>query len=101
MLEAILPRTVQLQYHKYWACKLLEALWDYRTTWRNTAGFTPYELVYDKHVLLPIELQVNTFRTTAQLGIDLSDAQKHRISQLNEMDEIRQDTVQHIILVQE
>jgi hypothetical protein len=72
---------------------LLEAMWAYRTTWRNTTGFTPYELVYGKHVLVPIELQVKTFRTTAQMGID--------ISQLNELDEIRQDAVQHTILVQE
>jgi hypothetical protein len=100
VLEVILTKTVQ-QHHKDWADRLLEALWAYRTTWRNTTGFTPYELVYGKHVLLPIELQVKTFRTTAQLGIDLSEAQKQRIAQLNELDEIRQDAVQHTVLVQE
>jgi hypothetical protein len=87
VLEEILTKTVQ-QHHKDWVDMLLEELWAYRTTWRNTTGFTPYELVYGNHVLLPIELQVKIFKTAAQLGIDLSEAQKHRIAQLNELDEI-------------
>jgi hypothetical protein len=54
VLEAILTKTVQL-HHRDWADRLPEALWAYLTTWRNTIGHTPYELVYVKHVLLPIE----------------------------------------------
>jgi hypothetical protein len=49
VLEAILTKTVQ-HHHKDWADRLPEALWAYRTTWRNTTGFTPYELVYGKRV---------------------------------------------------
>jgi hypothetical protein len=45
----------------------------------------------EKKVLLPIEFQIKTFRTTTQLGMNLSDAQQQRILQLNELDEIRQD----------
>ena len=37
----------------------------------------------------------------AQLGMDLSEAQKQRLLQLNELDEIRQDAIQHTVLVQE
>jgi hypothetical protein len=55
--------------------RFLEALWAYKTTWRNTTSHTRYELVYGKHVLLPIEFQVKTFRTTMQLGMDLDEAQ--------------------------
>jgi len=47
VLEAIITKTIQM-HHKYWAERLLEALWAYRTTWRNTTGHTPYELVYGK-----------------------------------------------------
>jgi len=36
-----------------------------------------------------------------QLGLDLSEAQKHRLEQLNELDEIRQDVVQRTSLVQQ
>ena len=40
-------------------------------TWRNTTGHNPYELVYGKQVILPIEFQAKTFRMEAQLGMDL------------------------------
>jgi hypothetical protein len=75
VIEAILTKTVQL-HHKDWVDRFPEALWAYRTTWRNTTGHTPYELVYGKQVLLPIEFQVKTFRTAMQLGMDLDEAQK-------------------------
>eukprot|EP00253_Pinus_taeda_P032423 PITA_32423 len=83
-----------------WAERLPEALWAYRTTWRNTTEHTSYELVYGKEVLLPIEFQVKTFKMAVQLGMDLSEAQKHRLEQLNELDEIRQEAIQRTDLVQ-
>ena len=45
-------------------------------TWRNTTKHTPYELVYGKQVLLPIEFQVKNFRMAAQLGMNLDEAQE-------------------------
>ena len=36
-----------------------------------------------------------------QLGLDLSEAQKHRLEQINELDEIRQDAIQRTSLVQQ
>ena len=73
VLEAILTKTIHL-HHKYWADRLPEDLWAYRTTWRNTTGHTPYELVFGKQILLPIEFQIYTFRLEAELGLDLSEA---------------------------
>jgi hypothetical protein len=99
VLEAILTKTIHL-HHKDWADRLPEALWAYRTTWRNTTGHTPYELVFGKQILLPIEFQIHTFRLAAELGLDLSEAQKHRVMQLNELGEMRQDALQRTILVQ-
>jgi transposase InsO family protein len=61
VIESILTKIVQL-HHKDWDNILLEALWSYRITWRNTTEHTPYELVYGKQVLLPIEFQIKTFR---------------------------------------
>jgi hypothetical protein len=58
-------------------------------------------LVYGKQVLLPIEFQVKTFRTAMQLGMDLDEAKKQRLLQLNELDEIRQDSLQRTTLIQE
>ena len=60
VLESILTKTIHL-HQKDWADRLPEDLWAYRITWRNTTGHTPYELVYGKQALLPIEFQVKTF----------------------------------------
>ena len=74
---------------KYWADRLVEATWAYNTTWKTTIVFTPYELVYGKKALLSIEFEFNTLRMAAQLDLDLSDAQKERLLQLNGLDERR------------
>ena len=73
VLEAILTKTIHL-HHKDWVDRLPEALSAYRITWRNTTGHIPYELVYGKQVLLPIDFQVKTFRMVAQLGMNLDEA---------------------------
>ena len=36
-----------------------------------------------------------------QLGLDLLESQKHRLEQLNELDEIRQEAVQRTSIVQQ
>eukprot|EP00253_Pinus_taeda_P011052 PITA_11052 len=70
VLERILTKTIHLR-RRDWAERLAEALWAYRTTWRNTTGHSPYELVYRKEVLLPIEFQIKTFKMEVQLGMSL------------------------------
>jgi len=86
---------------KDWVDKLNEALWAYRITWKNTTGFTPYQLVYGKEVMLPIEFQIHTYKLAAELGIDLSEAQQERIMQLNQLDEMRQQAVQRTTMIQQ
>jgi hypothetical protein len=100
VLETILTKTVQ-HHHKDWADRLPEALWAYKTTWRNTTGFTPYELVYGKRVVLPIEFEIKTLRIALQVGLDLSEAQQHRLEQINELDEIRQAAIHQTALIQQ
>jgi hypothetical protein len=56
--------------------------------------------VYKKQVLLPIEFQVRTFHIAEKLGLNLDEAHKQRALQLNELDEIKQDAIQWMILVQ-
>ena len=73
----------------------------YRITWKNSIGFAPYQLVYGKQVLLPIEFQLHTFKLADDLGIDLSKAQKERIMQLNQLDDMRQVAIEHNILIQQ
>lgn len=73
----------------YWSDRLDEAVWDYNTTWKITTIFSPYELVYGKTPVMPIEFELKTLRTTGEVGINLSEAEKTIILQLNRLDEMR------------
>ena len=87
------------QHKRDWSDKLLEALWAYRTTWKNTTGFSPYEMVYGKQVLLPIEFQISTYRLVVELGMDLNKAQQQRMMPVNELGEVRQEALQQTTMV--
>jgi len=73
VIEGIPTKTVHL-HRRDWAKSIPEALWPYRTTWMNTRGHTPYELVYGRQVLFPLEFQIKTFKMAIQLELDLSKA---------------------------
>lgn len=64
VLENIMTKIVQIN-RKDWLDKLKDALWAYIFTWKNTIGFSSYQLVYDKEVLLPIEFQIHTLKLVA------------------------------------
>ena len=87
-MEWILTKVVSSS-RKDWADRLVEATWAYNTTWKTTTGFTPYDLVYGKKYLLSIEFEFNTLRMVAQLDLDLNNAQKEILIQLNGLDEHR------------
>lgn len=76
-------------HRKDWANRLLEAVWAYRTTWKTTTRFTPFELVYGKKTLFPIEVEIKIHRTPTKLGLQLLDAQKERIDNLHALDECK------------
>ena len=75
-LENILTKTV-VSHRKDWAERLPEALWAYKTTWRNTTGYSPYELVYGKIPLFSIEFETKTRRTALEVGLNPTIAHKH------------------------
>jgi hypothetical protein len=76
VLKSIFIKTVRI-HHKFWASRLLGALWAYQKTWRNVTRFTPCELVYGKQVVLLIEFQINTLRIAVQVGMDIWEAEKN------------------------
>ena len=80
-LDTIMTKTVQM-HRKDWLGKLHEALWAYKITWKKSTSFTPYQLVYGKKVLLLIEFQIHTFKLAADLGVELSEAQKESIKHI-------------------
>ena len=79
MIVSILTKIVK-SHCKEWANSLMESLWAYRTTWRNNTRFSPYELVYGKSVVFPIEFEIKTLRTTMEENLDLKEDQKNRLN---------------------
>eukprot|EP00253_Pinus_taeda_P033154 PITA_33154 len=90
-----------LQTGRDWVARLPEALWAYRTTWRSTTGYSPYQLVFGKQPIFPIEFEIQTLRTTQEVGLDLTEEQINRLQQINELDEIRLSTLQNTTLIQQ
>ena len=76
-------------------------MWAYCTNWRNTTGYSPYQLVFGKEPIFPIEFEIQTLRTSQEVGLDLTEVQINRLQQINELDEIRLSALQHIALIQQ
>jgi len=100
VIKAILTKTIK-ENRRDWFQRLPEALWAYRTTWRNTTRFSPYELVFGRNVVFPIEFEIKTLRTALDVNLDLNDAQTARLQQLQELDEKILDAIHQTTLVQQ
>ena len=100
VIESILTKTIA-SHRRDWAYRLLEALWAYRTTWRLTTGYSPYQLVFGKEPIFLIEFEIQTLRIAQKVGLNLNEAQAKRLQQINELDEIRLSALQHTALIQQ
>lgn len=100
IIETILTKTVA-SHRCDWDARLPEALWAYRTTWRSTTGHSPYQLMFGKQPIFPIVFEIQTLRTTQEVGLDLTKAQTNRLQQINELDEIRLSALQRTALIQQ
>ena len=69
--------------HKDWHKKLPYALWAYRTSiWTSTVA-TPYSLVYGMEVVLPIEVEIPSFRTLKEVELEEAEWVEDQCVQLN------------------
>ena len=92
---------IDRSHRRDWADSLPEALWAYRTTWCNTTGFSQCDLVYGKNVVFPIGFEIKTLKTAMEENLDLTEAQRNRLNQLNELDEKRTIVVHHTPLIEQ
>lgn len=83
-----------------WHERLGEALWAYRTSTRSATGATPFSLVYGSEVVLPVEIQVPSLRTAISNGLEVSENDSARVSELESLDEKRIETLQRLELYQ-
>ena len=64
--KKIIEKTIDT--YKDWHEKLLFALNAYRTAMRTSTGATPFSLVYDMEVVLPIEVEIPSLRILMDSG---------------------------------
>ncbi|RDY13540.1 hypothetical protein CR513_01503, partial [Mucuna pruriens] len=56
--------------YKDWHETLSYALHRYRTSVWTSTGATPYSLVYGMETVLPIEVEIPSFRVLAEVGLE-------------------------------
>jgi hypothetical protein len=69
---------------------LYPALWAYRTLFKTTTSFSPFQLVHGVESILPIECEIPSLRLVVALLPDTFDLERHRVH-LESLDEKRQD----------
>jgi hypothetical protein len=59
-LIQIIKKTIEVN-HKNWHNKLIDALWESFLTPKDSIGYFPYILMYEKEAILPLHLELNSF----------------------------------------
>src|SRR5215204_2423928 len=99
-IKAILGKTVN-KSRKNWPSKLKEALWAYRTAYKNPMGMSPYKMVYGKACHLPLELEHKAYWAVRELNKDPKLAGNKRLLQLSSLDEWRSEAYENAKLFKE
>ena len=68
-----------------------DALWAYRTSYKNPIGIAPYRIVYGKPCHLPLELEYKAMWVIKKLNCDFQAAKEKRLLQMNEPEEMRNE----------
>ncbi|GKC39651.1 reverse transcriptase domain-containing protein, partial [Tanacetum coccineum] len=86
---------------KDWSNKLDDALWAFRTAFKNPLGTTPFRIIYGKASHLPVELEHKANWAIKNYNMDLMKAGENRFLQINELDEMRLDAYESSISYKE
>ncbi len=83
-----------------WDLKIHHVVCVNNTTYKTATWYSPFRLTYGMEGLLPIELEVMTLRTATTMRLPLDESQRHRLLQLNELDELQLKAYQSIEIAQ-
>ncbi|GKA42577.1 reverse transcriptase domain-containing protein [Tanacetum coccineum] len=99
-LKRILERAVG-ENRASWSDKLDDALWAFRTAYKNPIGCTPYKLVYGKACHFPVELEHKAYWALKHANFDFKTSGDHRKIQLNELSELREQAYENSLIFKE
>ncbi|KAL0454962.1 UNVERIFIED_CONTAM: Transposon Ty3-I Gag-Pol polyprotein [Sesamum latifolium] len=93
-IKLILKKTVNPN-RKDWSTRLDNALWAYRTAYKTPIGMSSYSLVYGKSCHLSVEIEHRAYWAIKQFNLAMDEAGGQRKSQLQELEEIRNDAYEN------
>nr|GMC99893.1 protein NYNRIN-like [Ipomoea batatas] len=99
-IKSILEKVVN-PTRKDWSTKLDDALWAYRTAYKNPIGTSPFMLVYGKSCHLPMEVEHKAHWAIKNLNMDLQLEGEKRLLQLNELEEFRLEAYENAKIYKE
>ncbi|XP_023765206.2 uncharacterized protein LOC111913733 [Lactuca sativa] len=77
---------------KFWADKLDDALWAFRTAFKTPTGTTPYKLVYSKNCHLPVELEHKAYWALQTCNFEPNELRANKLLQMNALEELRNES---------
>ena len=99
-IKLILQKTVH-KSRKNRSKKLNDALWAYRTAYKNPMEMSPYKMVYGKVCHLPLELEHKAYLATKELNDDFKLAGEKRLLDMSSLDEWRSEAYENAKLFKE
>jgi hypothetical protein len=79
-----------------WLEVLSDALWAYRVSKHDTIKVSPFELVYRQEAMLPIEINLQTYRELHQGDLTVGEYKDFMLDRIDDIPENRLDALREI-----